>query len=119
MQETLPLIPQLLEFQNSPREERQSHYDHTKAPRESMDYYAGLKERLAEIGIPVEEADIDPLDFEAWLAEFPEIKSYYQGMETSLSRSALSTIWFTSIFASPGTTSILTLRLLEAHLQIS
>jgi hypothetical protein len=80
MQEMLPLIPQLLEFQNSPKEERQSHYDHTKAPLESMDYYAGLKERLVETGIPVEEADIDPLDFEAWLAEFPEIKSHYQGM---------------------------------------
>ena len=38
MQEMLPLIPQLLEFQNSPKEERQSHYDHTKAPLESMDY---------------------------------------------------------------------------------
>lgn len=80
MQEMLPLIPQLLEFQDGPKEERQSYYDHTKTPLESRDYYAGLKERLVEIGIPVEEAEIDPLDFEEWLVKFPEIKSHYQGM---------------------------------------
>ena len=30
--ELLPLIPQLIEFQNSPKEDRQSYYDHTKDP---------------------------------------------------------------------------------------
>ncbi len=74
------LIPQLIEFQNSPREDRQSYHDHTMDPFGNRGLYAGLKDRLLAIGVPVEGVDIDVSDFERWLDDFSEIKKYYQSM---------------------------------------
>lgn len=72
------MLPQLVEFQNSPKEMRQSFYDHTKDPWGNRGYYAGLKDRLLAVGVPVEEVDIDVSDFERWLNNFSEVKRGYQ-----------------------------------------
>ena len=81
MTELLPIIPQLIEFQNSPKEERQSFYDHTKDPLGSKKYFDNLKDRLVAVDVPVEEVDIDVSDFERWLDNFPEIKQHYEHMK--------------------------------------
>ena len=78
MVELLPIIPQLIEFQNSPKECRQSYYK--KDPLADLDYYENLKDRLLALNIPVEETTIDIFEFEDWLKKFPEIKRGYQGM---------------------------------------
>ena len=52
------MLPQLIEFQNSPKEDRQSYHDHTKDAFGKRGLYAGLKDRLLAIGVPVEEVDI-------------------------------------------------------------
>lgn len=80
MEDMLPLISQLIEFNNSPREDRQSYHDHTKDPLGNRGLYSGLKERLLKIGIPVEDVDIDVSDFERWLDDFSEVKKHYQSM---------------------------------------
>lgn len=71
------VLPQLLEFHNSPNAERQSYYDHTKNPLENLDTFARVKDRLLDVGIPVQEADIDVTDFERWLDTFTEIRKHY------------------------------------------
>jgi len=38
IENALPIIPQLIEFQNSAKEDRQSFYDHTKDPRGSIGF---------------------------------------------------------------------------------
>jgi len=76
----LPIIPQLVEFQNSAKEDRQSFYDHTKDPFGSIGFYEDLKKRLLSAGIPVEPVDIDIQDFESWLSDFPDIKRFYENM---------------------------------------
>jgi len=76
----LPIIPQLIEFQNSVKEDRQSFYDHTKDPFGSIDFYEDLKKRLLSTGVPVEPVDIDIQDFERWLSDFPDIKRFYENM---------------------------------------
>ena len=80
MVELLPIITQLIEFQNSTKEERQSSYDHTKDPLGSIGFYESMKDRLLSAGIPVETVDIDVFDFERWLDNFSEIKKSYQNM---------------------------------------
>ena len=80
MVELLPIIPQLIEFQNSAKEDRQSFYDHTKDPLGSIDFYEDLKERLLSAGVSVESVDIDIPDFERWLNDFPEIRMFYEKM---------------------------------------
>ena len=57
MTELLPIIPQLIEFQNSAKEDRQSFYDHTKDPLGSIGFYAGLKDRLLSAGVSVKAND--------------------------------------------------------------
>ena len=59
IENALPIIPQLIEFQNSAKEDRQSFYDHTKDPLESIGFYEALKDRLLSAGVPVESVDID------------------------------------------------------------
>ena len=78
IENALPIIPQLIEFQNSPKECRQSYYQ--KDPLADLDYYQKLKDRLLSLNIRVEEATIDISDFEDWLKKFPAIKKVYQGM---------------------------------------
>ena len=80
IENALPIIPQLIEFQNSAKKDRQSFYDHTKDPLGSIGFYEGLKDRLLSKGIPVESVDIDISDFECWLNDFPEIRRYYEKM---------------------------------------
>lgn len=38
IENALPIIPQLIEFQNSAKEDRQSFYDHTKDPLGSIGF---------------------------------------------------------------------------------
>ena len=59
IEKALPIIPQLIGFQNSAKEDRQSFYNHTKDPLGSIGFYAGLKGRLLSVGVPVEPVDID------------------------------------------------------------
>ena len=59
LDDALPIIPQLIEFQNSAKEDRQSFYDHTKDPLGSIGFYEDLKDRLLSAGVSVEPADID------------------------------------------------------------
>lgn len=73
-----PIIPQLIEFQNSRKEDRQSYYDHGKDAFGNRSLFFELKDRLLEIGVPVQEVDIDVSDFESWLNDFSEIKRRYQ-----------------------------------------
>ena len=78
IEDVLPIIPQLIEFQNSTKKERQSFYDHTKDPFGSIGFYEGLKDRLLSVGVPVESVVIDVLDFERWLKDFAEIRRNYE-----------------------------------------
>lgn len=80
IEEFLPIILQLVEFQNSAKEDRQSFYDHTKDPFGSIDFYESLKERLVSVDVLVEPVDIDIPDFERWLNDFPEIRRHYENM---------------------------------------
>ncbi|MFA5089336.1 MAG: hypothetical protein WC552_09930, partial [Candidatus Omnitrophota bacterium] len=80
-EEMLPLVTQLIEFRNSPQEDRQSYHDRTRLPldeRERSD--AGLKDRLLSAGIPMEEVEIDTADFDCWLNDFPGLRKYYESM---------------------------------------
>ena len=74
------LIPQLVEFHNSPKEDRQSYRDHNKDSFGNRHLYEGLKDRILAISIPVQEVDIDISDFEHWLDSFPEIRDFYHNM---------------------------------------
>ena len=85
IEESLPIIPQLIEFQNSAKEERQSFYDHTKDPLGSIGFYEGLKDRLLSAGVPITSVDIDIPDFENWLNDFPEIRRHYENMRKNQS----------------------------------
>ena len=58
LDDALPIIPQLIEFQNSAKEDRQSFYDHTKDSLGSIGFYEGLKDRLLSAGVPVKAVDI-------------------------------------------------------------
>ncbi len=72
------MIPQLVEFQLSPKEDRQSYYDHSKDPLGNLGYFNALKEKLITLDISVKEVDIDISDFESWLDNFSEIRNHYQ-----------------------------------------
>ena len=80
----LPLIPQLIDFQRSAPEERQSFYDHTKDPLGNLRVFQGLRDRLIALGVPVVETDIDIPDFERWLADFDELKIFYSKLQPPL-----------------------------------
>lgn len=75
--EVLPVFAQLVEFRQSPPEARQSFHDHTRAPLENFAVFKGVRDRLAAAGVPVQEVDLDPLDFRRWLEEFAEIRDAY------------------------------------------
>ncbi len=74
IEQILPILTQLIKFQNSLEEDCQLYYDRTRNPAE-------LKERFMKAGIPVEEVEIDIEGFENWLTKFPEVKKYYFNME--------------------------------------
>lgn len=80
LQDFAPIIPQVLDFQNSQPEERQSFHDHTKAPLENFTFYTNIRDRLRHNKVPVEDINIDIADFEEWLREFPKLKATYQNM---------------------------------------
>ena len=80
IENALPITPQLIEFQSSVEEDRQSFYDRTKDPLGSIGFYEGLKDRLLSAGVSVEPVDIDIPDFERWLNDFPEIRMFYEKM---------------------------------------
>jgi hypothetical protein len=73
-------VPQLLSFQQSKQEDRQSFHDHTKAPKQYALLYENLRQRCEKSGMIVETLNIDIDDFESWLQEFPELKNAYKNM---------------------------------------
>lgn len=73
IEQMLPILSQLMDFQNSPEEDRQSYYERIRNPEE-------LKKRFINTGILVGEIDIDIEDFKNWLANFPEIRQHYSDM---------------------------------------
>lgn len=76
----LPIMPQLIEFQSSAAEDRQSYYNRAKAPFENREYFAMLRDRLVANNVIVEDVAIDIPDFERWLHDFPEIRRHYKGI---------------------------------------
>ena len=80
IENALPIIPQMIEFQNSAKEDRQSFYDRTKDPLGSIGFYEDLKDRVLSAGVSVESVDIDIPDFERWLNDFSEIRKHYENM---------------------------------------
>ncbi|MCC6628493.1 MAG: hypothetical protein IT340_13975, partial [Chloroflexi bacterium] len=75
--------PQLGAYYASPATQRLSARDHTQQPARNLTFYAGLRERLAASGVPVEDAAVDLADFEAWLADYAELRDYYRGIAGS------------------------------------
>ncbi len=73
IEQILPILSQLVDFQNSPEENHQSYYDRTRNLEE-------LKKGFLDNGIPVEEIDIDIHDFENWLNRFPAVRKHYSDM---------------------------------------
>lgn len=79
MAEFLPLLPQMVEFQNSPPESRQSFYDGSKDPVKNHGAYVRLRDHLDRLGVRVEDISVDVSDFRKWLKAYPEIDSAYCG----------------------------------------
>mgnify|MGYP003393577220 CR=1 FL=1 len=77
MNKVLSNLPQILDFHQSPKENRQSFYDLTKEPLKHQDALRSIMQSLVKLGIPVEEESINVAEFEEWLKEFPEIVAKY------------------------------------------
>jgi hypothetical protein len=75
------MLPQLLQFHNSAKEERQSYHDHTNELLENVSLLTQLKGRLMATGISVDEVDIDINDFEHWLSDLPAVNDYYRMLD--------------------------------------
>ncbi len=73
LEQILPILSQLVDFQNSPAENHQSYYDVTRNLEE-------LKKRFWDSGIPVEDIEIDVNDFEHWSDRFPGVRKHYSDM---------------------------------------
>jgi len=84
IEDILPIMPQLIEFQNSPAEDRQSYYNRAKAPFENREYFARLRDDLVANNVVVEDVTIDIPDFERWLRGFPEVRRHYKSMGQAL-----------------------------------
>lgn len=76
----LAMVPQLVEFANSPPEQRQSYHDRGRTPLEGYPYFCELRERLVELGVKVEDTVVDISDFERWLEEYREVAANYRGL---------------------------------------
>ena len=71
------VLPQLLDFHNSPPETKQSFHDHTKDPVCNYPYYTALRDRLDQLRVRVEDISVDIQDFMKWLQAYPEIDATY------------------------------------------
>lgn len=71
-------VPQLLSFQQSSQEDRQSFHDHTKAPKQYAQLYENLRQRCEKTDMIVEDLNINIGDFESWLQKYPEIHNAYK-----------------------------------------
>lgn len=80
--EWLLLLPQLMQFQQSKPEDRQSFYDHTKDPVGDRPVFVRIRERLSAAGVPVEDVDVDIPAFKQWLTEFHEMPAFYRKLQT-------------------------------------
>ncbi len=76
--ESAPVITQLLEFHQSKPVDRMSHYNRTDDPLGNHSYFAGLKDSLVDLGVPVEGFRVDLGDFERWLDDFPAVATFYR-----------------------------------------
>jgi hypothetical protein len=71
------VMPQLLEFYNSPREDRISFYHQVEDSTS-----ASLKDRLVAQGVTVEEIDVANDDFEYWMNDFSKLAQHYRSFGT-------------------------------------
>lgn len=78
MAHILPIMPQIVEYSQSPKELRQSFHDPTKRSFENSVFFFQLRDRLTRSAVPVEEVSIDIRDFERWLGEFRGIYAHYR-----------------------------------------
>lgn len=84
VEDMLPIVAQVVDSQNIREEERPSCYHFFKDPFGNKELYFGLKDRLLDLGVPVQDVDIDIADFEKWLDKFSDVKKYYQREEDLL-----------------------------------
>ena len=75
---TPAIAAQLDAFEKSPPEERQSTAERSQKPWENLEYFVGLRDRLASAGVAIRDAVIDRADFDRWRADFPEIVRFYR-----------------------------------------
>lgn len=80
VEESLPIVAQLVRYQESQPSERMSSYNRTDDPLANEDYFAGLKEDLIALGVPVEVTRVDRDDFARWLNGFPLIARHYESL---------------------------------------
>jgi SAM-dependent methyltransferase len=101
--EVLFLIPQLIEFNNSPPEQRQSFHDRTKDPLGNYEYFCGLRERLLNSGVVVEDVAVDVAAFRTWLKQYPEIESSYRNLgDAHIEKCLEHYLSYTYLRLSPG-----------------
>lgn len=76
----LPLLPQIIEYQNSPPDQRQYTHDHTISPRAHIPLYHALKEQLRKNGVTVDDVEVDVMEFERWLQGFARLRDHYSAL---------------------------------------
>ncbi|PCJ62021.1 MAG: hypothetical protein COA79_04870 [Planctomycetota bacterium] len=73
-------LPAILEAQNCPDEDKQSFYDLSKNPEKNYQKVLKLKSQLEELGVTVQEEQIQIEAYERWKNNFPEITSKYKSL---------------------------------------
>ena len=78
MEDMIPIISQVIDCQNSSEDDRPTCDRFFKDPFGNKDLYFRLKDRLLELGVLVDEVEINRSEFEHWLNDFPELEKFYQ-----------------------------------------
>lgn len=78
MEEMLPLIPQMMEFHDSPVQDRQSFYVLKKTPDENQKAFLSLRSRLISAGVSVRDVTLDLDDFALWRKKFARLVESYR-----------------------------------------
>ena len=66
------------DYLESDPDHRQRHYDRTRAPSESLEYYRELRDRLESAGVPVVDAPVDLEAFDDWLDRYVVLGRFYR-----------------------------------------
>ena len=72
------LVRHYREYLESPRGLRQVNFDGTQTPREHLDYFDALRNRLRRTGVPVVERPVNLDAFGAWMHNFPVVDRFYR-----------------------------------------